>query len=190
MSFDFASKYADKVANADFDRVDREYIEEGPHLIRIDRTECLTSQNTDRDMVVLEGEIVASSTMQAGELIKHIWTLNGVDKWKIARNLGQLKSVVLATLPPEVTEITGDVVSKAIDGGDSAIVCGAIIRVEAKNKISKNDASFTSYSFLRAPSDLESFREKLQAPQSNATTSSEWGNEESVNAWNAGTSGD
>lgn len=185
MSFDFASKYAEQVANAQFDRIDREYIEAGTHIIRIDRTECLTSQSKGRDMVVLEGEIVASSSMRAGELIKHIWTLSGVDAWKVQRNISQLKSLVLATLPEEVTEITGEVVSKAIDGGDSAIVVDALIRVEARRKVSKNQASYMDYSFLRAPSDLEGFSGKLKAsPKSSPAPSADpWLSPEPSNAW-------
>lgn len=157
MSFDFATKYAERVANADFDRVDRDFIEEGSHVLKITSTSCITSQNTGNDMIILEGELIATDTMQRGALVKHIWTLSGVEQWKTQRNLSQLKSLVLATLPEEITDITPDVVSRALDGENGAsLVCGANIRVEVKKKTSKNEREYLSYSFMRAPTVAES----------------------------------
>lgn len=150
--FNFAEKYASQIANADFDRVDRDFIEAGSHIVKITDVACIVSQNTGNEMVILEGEIVASDTLKVGDLIKHIWALKGVEMWKSQRNLSQLKSLVLATLPEEINDITPEVVTKALDNSaGSAIVCGANIRVEAKKKVSKNEREYLSYSFMRAP---------------------------------------
>lgn len=151
--FDF-TKYADQVANADLDRVDRDFIEEGSHIIRITATECVKSANTSNDLVILEGEVVSSTTLDGGTLIKHIWSLSGVDGWRVNRNLGQLKALVLATLPEGVT-IDGDVVSRAIQGGTESVVTAAHIRVDVRKKRSKNDKEYLSYSFMRAPERLD-----------------------------------
>jgi len=152
MSFDFATKYAERVANAEYDRVDRDFIEAGSHIVTVTATACITSQNTGNEMIILEGEVVASDTMSRGALVKHIWQLSGCEQWKTQRNLSQLKSLVLATLPPEIKDINADVVAKAIDNNDGAsIVCGASIRIEVKSKTSKNGREYLSYSFMRAP---------------------------------------
>ena len=153
MVFDL-SKYADDIVNAEYDRIDRDWIEEGTHIIKIEACTALTGQNTGRDMVILEGEIVStdSSQQSAGTKVKHIWSLSGVEKWKVQRNLGQIKSMVSATLPPEVANaVTVDVVKQAIDGGRDAVVCGANIKVIAKQKTSKNEKTFLSFSFMSAP---------------------------------------
>ena len=99
MVFDL-SKYADDIVNAEYDRIDRDWIEEGTHIIKIEACTALTGQNTGRDMVILEGEITSTDSNQqsAGTKVKHIWSLSGVEKWKVQRNLGQIKSMVKSTL--------------------------------------------------------------------------------------------
>jgi len=156
MTFDL-NKYADEIANSQFDRIDRDWIEEGTHIIRIESCSGFKGQNKGNDMVVLEGEIVStdSEKQKANDKVKHIWSLSGVDAWKVKRNLSQLKSLVTATLPAEVAgAVTADVVAKAISGGHEAIVCGALIKVIAKVKVSKNDKEFLSYSFMNAPTEV------------------------------------
>lgn len=153
MVFDL-NKYSESIANAEYDRVDRDWIDNGTHIIRIEGCEGLTGQNTGRDMVILEGEIIAtdSETQRVGDKVKHIFSLSGVEAWKVQRNLQQLKSVVSATLPAEVASaITPDVIKKAVSGGSEAIVCGADIKVIAKQKESKNGKTYLSFSFMRAP---------------------------------------
>lgn len=179
MSFDFATKYAERVANASYDRVDREFIEAGSHVLKITATECITSQNTGNEMIILEGELIATDTMRVGEMVKHIWQLSGCEQWKTQRNLSQIKSLVLATLPADVQDIDADVVSRAIDNAEGAsIVCGASIRVEVKKKQSKNGRDYLSYSFLRA--------HVIEAPSMPANAE-EWA--EGQSAWNNATQG-
>lgn len=153
MVFDL-SKYADDIANSDYDRIDRDWIEEGTHIINITSINGFTGLDKGRDMVILEGIIVStdSSTQKAGDNVKYIWSLSGVEAWKVKRNLAQLKSVVSATLPPECEgAVTADVVKTAIAGGTEAIIAGADIKVVAKQKVSKNEKSYLSYSFMSAP---------------------------------------
>lgn len=156
MTFDL-NKYADDIVNSQFDRIDRDWIEEGTHIIRIESCDAFRGQNKGNDMVVMEGELVStdSDTQKAGDKVKHIWSLSGVDAWKVKRNLAQLKSLVTATLPPEVANaVTADVIKQAISGGRDAIVCGAMIKIVAKLKTSKNDKQFLNYSFMSAPSSV------------------------------------
>lgn len=153
MTFDI-NTYSERIANAQPDRIDRDWIDNGTHIIRIEGCEGLTGSNTGRDMVILEGEILStdSQTQKAGDKIKHIFSISGVESWKVQRNLQQLKSVVAATLPPEVASaITPDVIKSAVCGGADALVCGADIKIVAKQRESKNGKTFLSFSFMRAP---------------------------------------
>tara|TARA_Y100000114_G_scaffold153050_1_gene172326 strand:- start:526 stop:1059 length:534 start_codon:yes stop_codon:yes gene_type:complete len=148
------NKYSEQIANAQPDRVDRDWIDNGTHIIRIEGCEALTGANTGRDMVILEGEIRStdSETQRAGDKVKHIFSLSGVEAWKVQRNLQQLKSVVAATLPEQVASaITPDVIKSAVSGGADAVVCGADIKIIAKQKESKNGKTYLSFSFMRAP---------------------------------------
>ena len=53
MTFDIG-QYSDDIANAEFDRVDRDFMEAGTHLIRIEGVPTITSKNTGNNLVILE----------------------------------------------------------------------------------------------------------------------------------------
>ena len=153
MTFDI-SQYSDEIANAEFDRVDREFIEQGTHLVRIDGVPAITSQNTGNNIIILEAEIVSTDSAEhkVGQAVKHLFQLSGVDRWKVQRNLSQLKTIVAATLPPETRNlVTPDIVNKALNEG---VILGAVIKVVAKKKRSKNDREYLAYSFSAAPDAL------------------------------------
>jgi|DEB0MinimDraft_6_1074348.scaffolds.fasta_scaffold23357_2 hypothetical protein len=147
MSFNIA-EYADQIANAEHDRVDRDFLEAGTHVIKIQGTVCVQSQNTGNNLIILEAVIESSTSQAAGDYVKHIWQLSGCDRWKVARNLGQLKTVVAATLPASIDSsvLTGDIVSRAFN---EDLMIDALIKVVVKQKTSKNDAKYLDYSFIR-----------------------------------------
>lgn len=147
MSFNIAD-YADAIANAEHDRVDRDFLEAGTHVIKIQGTVCVTSGNTGNNLIILEAVIESSTSQAVGDYVKHIWQLSGCDRWKVARNLGQLKTVVAATLPASINSsvLTGDIVSKAFN---EDLMIDALIKVVVKQKTSKNDAKYLDYSFIR-----------------------------------------
>jgi len=72
--------------------------------------------------------------------------------------IGLRRGLTLSELNHAVVSVAGavtaDVVAKAISGGHEAIVCGALIKVIAKVKVSKNDKEFLSYSFMNAPTEV------------------------------------
>lgn len=154
MTFEF-SKYAAEVANAEFARVDRSFIEAGTHIIKVEATVCIESKNTGNDNVILEACIVSTDSKEhkPQEPVKHIWQLSGCEKWKRDRNMRQLKTIVAASLPANtpVSAITSEIVNKAIDGGEDSILSGALIKVMCKKKTSKNGRDFLDYSFFRVP---------------------------------------
>jgi len=174
MTFDIG-QYSEDIANAEFDRVDREFMEEGTHLIRIEGVPAITSANTGNNIVILEAQIVSSDYHAPETHVKHLFQLSGVDKWKVQRNLSQLKSVVSATLPAEVRHlVTADIVNKAFNEG---LCVGAVIKVIVKKKTSKNGADYLAYSFLAGPDELN----RGDAPDT-APSGNNWNVSESADA--------
>lgn len=154
MTFD-VKKYASKINNAQSARVDRDFIEEGDHIVKIEGVVSITSENTGNDMVIIESEIVStnSTAHRRGDKVKQIYTLSGVPAWKVDENLGKLKSIVLACLP-EGTKVTEKLITKALQGGENAPLTGDCIRVIGKKKTSKKGAEFTGFSYARVAEEV------------------------------------
>ena len=165
MTFDIG-QYSEDIANEDFDRVDREFMEAGTHLIRIEGVPAITSANTGNNIVILEAQIVSSDYHAPETPVKHLFQLSGVDRWKVTRNLSQLKSIVAATLPPNIEKklITADIVNHALK---EELCIGAVIKVIVKKKTSKNGSDYLAYSFLAGPDELNRGDAPDTAPEGN-----------------------
>ena len=151
MSFD-PSKYASKVLNTEATRVDRDYVDLGESVIKITSMNGHTSQSGS-DLVILEGEILAhqGGSHRVGQLVKHILALSGVPSWRVDRSLAALKAIVGACIPAGV-EVTSDMISNAITGGEQSALAGASIKIVGKQKQSKAGKEFTDFSYMRAAS--------------------------------------
>lgn len=154
MSFD-VSKYASKIQNAQSARIDRDFIREGDHVIKIEGVVSMTSENTGNDLVIIEGEIISTNGVEhrRGDKVKSMFTLSGVPSWKVDENIGMLKSIVLACLP-EGAEVTTSQISNALQGGGESAICGDCIRVIAKPKVSKKGAAYLSFSYTRVAEEI------------------------------------
>lgn len=151
MSFD-PSKYASRVLNTEATRVDRDYIDLGESVVKITSMNGHTSQSGS-DLVIIEGEILAhvGGAHRVGQLVKHILPLSGVPSWRVDRSLGALKAIVGACIPAGV-EVTSDMISTAITGGEQSALAGASIKIVGKQKQSKAGKDFTDFSYMRAAS--------------------------------------
>jgi hypothetical protein len=149
MSFD-PSKYASKVLNTEATRVDRDYVDLGESVIKITSMNGHTSQSGS-DLVILEGEILAhqGGSHRVGQLVKHILALSGVPSWRVDRSLAALKAIVGACIPAGV-EVTSDMISNVITGGEQSALAGASIKIVGKQKQSKAGKEFTDFSYMRA----------------------------------------
>ena len=177
MTFDIG-QYSDDIANAEVDRVDRDFMEAGTHLIRIEGVPAITSKNTGNNLVILEAQIVSSDYHAPETLVKHLFQLSGVDRWKVQRNLSQLKSIVAATLPADARHlVTADAVNKAFREG---LCVGAVIKVVVKKKTSKNGAEYLDYSFLAGPEELN--RGDETETEETAPSGNNWNVSESADA--------
>lgn len=153
MSFD-PSKYAQEINNTASARVDRDFIREGDHVVKIESVVGMTSTNTGNDLVILEGEIISSTgDHRSGDKVKQIFALSGLPSWKVAENMGKLKSVIEACLP-EGTNVTPDIIAKAIEGGEQSALAGDAVRCIAKVKTSKKGATFLNFSYARVPESV------------------------------------
>ena len=63
MSFDI-SKYAADVVNSTSKSIDRDFIGEGDHVVKIESVIGMTSQNSGNDLVIIEGEILATKNSE------------------------------------------------------------------------------------------------------------------------------
>ena len=149
MSFD-PSKYAAKVLNTEATRIDRDYVDLGESVVKITSMNGHTSQSGS-DLVILEGEILAhvGGSHRVGQLVKHILPLSGVPSWRSDRSLSALKAITGACLPVG-TEVTSDMVGRAITGGEASVLAGATIKIVGKQKASKAGKEYTDFSYMRA----------------------------------------
>lgn len=154
MSFDI-SKYAADVVNSTSKSIDRDFIGEGDHVVKIESVIGMTSQNTGNDLVIIEGEILATKNSEhsKGDKVKQIFTLSGVPSWKVKETVGILKSIVTACLPTG-TEVTEEMVSKALTGGAESLLVGDAVRVMARTKTSKKGATYLSFSYDSVPEEI------------------------------------
>lgn len=154
MSFDI-SKYAADVVNSVSKSIDRDFIGEGDHVVKIESVIGMTSQNSGNDLVIIEGEILATKNSEhsKGDKVKQIFTLSGVPSWKVKETVGTLKSIVTACLPTG-TEVTEEMVSKALTGGSESLLVGDAVRVMARKKVSKAGKSFLSFSYDSVPEEI------------------------------------
>lgn len=155
MSFD-VSKYAKKIQNAQSARVDRDFVQEGDHVIKIEGVVSMTSDNTGNDLVILEGEIVSTTNTEKhrrGDKVKQMFSLSGVPAWKVDEYIGKLKTIVLACLP-EGAKLTQKEISNALQGGADSAIAGDCIRIIGKKKVSKKGADFISFSYARVAEEI------------------------------------
>jgi hypothetical protein len=154
MSFD-VNKYASKVLNAQGARIDRDFIQEGDHVVKIEAVVSMTSENTGNDLIIIESEILSTKggEHRSGDKVKQIFTLSGVQSWKVDENIGKLKSIVLACLPTGAV-VDATLISNALQGGSDSALAGDCIRVIAKRKTSKKGAEYLSFSYARVDEEI------------------------------------
>lgn len=154
MAFD-VSKYAKKIQNAQSARVDRDFVGEGDHVMKIEGVVSMTSENTGNDLVIIEGELISTKGGKhgRGDKVKQIFSLSGVPSWKVDENIGKLKSIVLACLP-EDAKVDTKIISKALEGGSDSALAGDCIRIIAKPRVSKKGTEFLSFSYARVDEEI------------------------------------
>lgn len=154
MAFD-PTAYATQIANTESARVDRDFIGEGDHVVAIESVVGMTSSNTGNDLVIIEASIISSTgDHRPHDKVKQIFQLSGVPAWKAGENMGKLKSIVEACLPAG-TDVTPDLITRAIEGGENSALAGAALRVIARVKTSKKGATFLSFSYTSVPESVE-----------------------------------
>lgn len=104
----------------------------------------------DKDLTIMELEVVSSTHPEhdKGHLVKHIWALGGVVKWRIEKNLRAVKGILRKLL-----KISGKVsdaqMKEALEGAEEASLAGHYIRVVANRLIAETTGNaYTKYDFF------------------------------------------
>ena len=145
MSFDW-NKYAGQISNAEPARIDRDYMSEGEHVIKVQDLVGVQSSQTGKDLVILEAEIIESETMKKGSLVKWIVALSQVPAWKVKENMEQIKSLIASALEmSNNSDITEEVVSSAVSENHLE---GATLKCLVRERVSKAGKAYLDYVFL------------------------------------------
>ena len=115
----------------------------------------------DKDLTIMELEVVSSTHPEhdKGHLVKHIWALGGVVKWRIEKNLRALKGI-LRKLLGIVGKVSDAQMKEALEGAEEAALAGHYIRVVANRLIAETTGTaYTKYDFFAVS------REDLEKPK-------------------------
>ena len=163
------SKLADMMNSLEEERPDRDYMsipegEDGPVEWVCQITAVINKETQDdKDLTIMELDVVSSTHPQheEGHLVKQIWALGGVVKWRIEKNLRILKGLLRKLLG--IKKATDDVMEAALEGGEDATLAGHYIRVVANRVIAEQTGNaYTKYDYFAVSKEEIS---KLKANQ-------------------------
>ena len=72
------------------------WFKEGEHLFQVNKSLRRTSQK-GRDCLIVEGEILKSTTHRVGEAVKIMFTLSGIEGWRVKKEKQRCADFVTAT---------------------------------------------------------------------------------------------
>jgi|TARA_R100000455_G_C6266511_1_gene121782 hypothetical protein len=146
--FDF-SQYAEEIRNTTPALVDRAFLPEGTHIVKIEKSIPKVSQKTGNKLIILELSILASSdkSITPETPAKHFFSLSGVPEWKKAENLKYMKTLLLAVGGGR--DASANLITTAYTDETSTILVGQIVKVIATTKVSQKGKEFVAYDFLK-----------------------------------------
>lgn len=129
-------------------RVDRDYVGEGRHVIRVVGAETRETQ-AGKEIAIIEADILSSSGgHEVGSGVKQIFALSNEPAWRIDQNLALIRAMINAACPGQA--IDGEFLGSCLTGGDQSALAGRTLMVIAKRKISKNDKAYLDFSYKAA----------------------------------------
>lgn len=155
------NKLNSKLQKVEPKRVDRDYIGEGRHIVRVVGAETRETQ-AGKELAIIEADVVASTGQHAeGSGVKQLFPLSNEPAWRIDQSLGLIRAMINAACPGE--QIDGDFLASCLSGGNQSALAGRTLMVIAKRKISKNDKAYLDFSYKSASEeDADALRN--QAP--------------------------
>lgn len=148
-------KLADMMNDLDEERPDRDYMsipegQDGPIEWVCQITAVINKETQDdKDLTIMELDVLSSTHPEhdAGHLVKQIWALGGVVKWRIEKNLRILKGIMRKLLG--VKKATDSEMEAALEGGEDSTLAGHYIRVVANRVVAETSGkAFTKYDYF------------------------------------------
>ena len=172
MDFD---KLNSKLQKVQPKRVDRDYVSEGRHVVRVVGAETRETQ-AGKEIAIIEADVLSSSGgHEAGSGVKQIFALSNEPAWRIDQNLALIRAMINAACPGQA--IDGQFLGSCLTGGNQSALAGRTLMIIAKRKISKNDKAYLDFSYraaseedMVAPSQSS---QKAELPVVDASPSSE-----------------
>lgn len=155
------NKLNSKLQKVEPKRVDRDYIGEGRHIVRVVGAETRETQ-AGKELAIIEADVIASNGQHTeGSGVKQLFPLSNEPAWRIDQSLGLIRALINAACPGE--QIDGDFLASCLSGGNQSALAGRTLMVIAKRKISKNDKAYLDFSYKSATEeDADALRN--QAP--------------------------
>ena len=164
------NKLNTKLQNVEPKRVDRDYVSEGRHVVRVVGAETRETQ-AGKEIAIIEADVISSSGgHEAGSGVKQIFALSNEPAWRIDQNLALIRAMINAACPGQA--IDGQFLGSCLTGGNQSALAGRTLMVIAKRKISKNDKAYLDFSYKAASEDDVVAPAKVEAAQAPVVTSS------------------
>jgi hypothetical protein len=155
------NKLNTKLQNVEAKRVDRDYIGEGRHIVRLVGAETRETQ-AGKELAIIEADVIASNGQHTeGSGVKQLFPLSNEPAWRIDQSLGLIRAMINAACPGE--QIDGDFLASCLSGGNQSALSGRTLMVIAKRKISKNEKAYLDFSYKSA-SEKDADTLRNQAP--------------------------
>jgi hypothetical protein len=133
-------------------RQDRDFLGEGKHVVRIAGVETITSQKNGHEIVILEFDVISSTTQAEGALLKQMFDLNAAP-WRVTQSLGYIEALIEAAAPG--VDLDGDYLQACMTGGKRSAVAGRVVLVTATPKVSENGIRYLRFSYSSATEDTK-----------------------------------
>lgn len=162
------SKLADMMNDLPEERPDRDYMsipegEDGPiEWVCLITAVINKETQDDKDLTIMELEVIHTTHPEhtKGHLVKQIWALGGVVKWRIEKNLRILKGIMRKLLQLKTANATQ--MQEAFEGGEDSTLAGHHIRVVANRVIAEQSGNaYTKYDYFSvSKADLKNYLTK------------------------------
>ena len=140
------SKLFEKFNEVEAKTVDRDYVKEGRHLVRVAGTETRETQ-AGREIAIFELDVISSSNPDhpKGSGVKQIFALSNEPAWRIKENMRIMKSMINAACPE--VDIDEEYFRSCLTGGNKSAIADRVFMIIAKRKISKNNKAYLDFSY-------------------------------------------
>lgn len=126
-------------------RVDRDYIKEGRHVVKVAGVETRETA-AGKEIVIIEADVISSTgAHDAGMGVKQIFGISNEPAWRIDQNLALIRAFINAAMPG--VDIDSELLESCLTGGNKSALVGKTLMIIAREKMSKNDKAYLDFSY-------------------------------------------